>query len=340
MRKYSNEQECLALSLQHIPGSSSESVCHQTTAVMLKVTSQFFSSALKTPAAFHKQIRSLERARTGNFLKHKLCSRPERSELVRMHILEETQAEPSLQATQMKLKRARLASDLNEKISHRPGPMELVEKKILPVVSGVEELIEGGRSEAPHVPDVYSFDEDSSDASVPQLSNSQLSPCSTLSSPKDSGWTDCSSSNSNTPTQVQQTGWRSLTGTESPPDFPALRAHLLCCALQQSLAKLPADKSRSKKSKEPKPRLKKLKYHQYIPPDQKQELSDVPMDSSYARLLHQQQQFLHLQILSQQQQQYSHHPVLPVALRYGNQHFSKAGFRHSNSCCPLHGVPR
>uniref|UniRef100_A0A8C6LNS7 Phosphatase and actin regulator n=1 Tax=Nothobranchius furzeri TaxID=105023 RepID=A0A8C6LNS7_NOTFU len=95
-----------------------------------------------------RQIRSLERARTGNFLKHKLCSRPERSELVRMHILEETQAEPSLQATQMKLKRARLASDLNEKISHRPGPMELVEKKILPVVSGVEELIEGGRSEA------------------------------------------------------------------------------------------------------------------------------------------------------------------------------------------------
>lgn len=81
----------------------------------------YLLTALKTPAAFHEQIRSLERAKvrreldyiintaadhvsvdlhlkmmslyyflikTGNFLKHKLCSRPERSELVRMHILQ------------------------------------------------------------------------------------------------------------------------------------------------------------------------------------------------------------------------------------------------------------
>lgn len=57
--------------------------------------------------------------------------------------LSETQAEPSLQATQMKLKRARLADDLNEKIAQRPGPMELVEKNILPVESAVEEVVEG-----------------------------------------------------------------------------------------------------------------------------------------------------------------------------------------------------
>lgn len=92
---------------------------------------------------------------------------------------------------------------------------------------------------------------------------------------------------------------------------------LLCCSLQQSLHKLPGDKSRSKKSKEPKPRVKKLKYHQYIPPDQKQELNEVPMDSAYARLLQQQQQFLQLQILNQQQQQYNYHGVLPVTLKYG-----------------------
>lgn len=86
---------------------------------------------------------------------------------------------------------------------------------------------------------------------------------------------------------------------------------------QQSLPKLPADKSRSKRSKEPKPRVKKLKYHQYIPPDQKQELNEVPMDSAYARLLQQQQQFLQLQILSQQQQQYSYQPVPPATVKYG-----------------------
>lgn len=85
--------------------------------------------------------------------------------------------------------------------------------------------------------------------------------------------------------------------------------------MQQSLHKLPGDKSRSKKSKEPKPRVKKLKYHQYIPPDQKQELSEVPMDSAYARLLQQQQQFLQLQILNQQHQQYQ--GVLPTTLKYG-----------------------
>lgn len=53
------------------------------------------------------------------------------------------QAEPSLQATQMKLKRARLADDLNEKIAQRPGPMELVEKKILAVDSEAEKLNKG-----------------------------------------------------------------------------------------------------------------------------------------------------------------------------------------------------
>lgn len=58
-------------------------------------------------------------------------------------LLLETFAEPSLQATQMKLKRARLADDLNEKIAQRPGPMELVEKNILPVDSSVKEAIIG-----------------------------------------------------------------------------------------------------------------------------------------------------------------------------------------------------
>uniref|UniRef100_A0A2K6LQ68 Phosphatase and actin regulator n=1 Tax=Rhinopithecus bieti TaxID=61621 RepID=A0A2K6LQ68_RHIBE len=98
---------------------------------------------LKSPAAFHEQRRSLERARTEDYLKRKIRSRPERSELVRMHILEETSAEPSLQAKQLKLKRARLADDLNEKIAQRPGPMELVEKNILPVESSLKEAIIG-----------------------------------------------------------------------------------------------------------------------------------------------------------------------------------------------------
>ncbi|XP_038846135.1 myocardin-like [Salvelinus namaycush] len=55
------------------------------------------------------------------------------------------------------------------------------------------------------------------------------------------------------------------------------------------------DKNRHKKPKDMKPKVKKLKYHQYIPPDQKAEKSPPPMDSAYTRLLQQQQLFLQLQ---------------------------------------------
>lgn len=108
---------------------------------------------------------------------------------------------------------------------------------------------------------------------------------------------------------------------EYPPDGPLwsyVPLFCVCCALQQSLAKPPAEKSRSKKSKEPKPRVKKLKYHQYIPPDQKQELNEAPMDSAYARLLQQQQQFLQLQILNQQKQQQQQYNYQASKLKYGS----------------------
>lgn len=81
---------------------------------------------------------------------------------------------------------------------------------------------------------------------------------------------------------------------------------------QQSQPRQPGERNRSKKGKEPKPRVKKLKYHQYVPQDQKQEASEAPMDSSYAKILHQQQLFLQLQIINQQQQHYNYHTILPA----------------------------
>ncbi|XDV45241.1 hypothetical protein PO909_013370, partial [Leuciscus waleckii] len=67
-----------------------------------------------------------------------------------------------------------------------------------------------------------------------------------------------------------------------------------------------SEKNRHKKPKDIKPKVKKLKYHQYIPPDQKAERSPpAQMDSAYARLLQQQQLFLQLQILSQQKHTHS-----------------------------------
>ncbi|XP_067224955.1 myocardin-related transcription factor B [Chanodichthys erythropterus] len=284
---------------------------------------------LKSPAAFHEQIRSLERARTENFLKHKIRSRPERAELVRMHILQETVAEPSLQATQLKLKRARLADDLNEKIAQRPGPMELVEKNILPVDSSVKEAIIDGQMQYPRILD-EPIDEDSGDAFSPEQPGSQESQGSAA-SPGEVRTIEESSPVPNNLLQyfpaVTTTSTdflKPFSTSEQSVSPPAPIPQLVTVApvksgptlVKQSQPKLPGDKSRSKKSKEAKPRVKKLKYHQYIPPDQKQEPNQAPMDSSYARLLQQQQLFLQLQILSQQQQQhYNYQTILPAPLK-------------------------
>ncbi|XP_058706052.1 myocardin-related transcription factor B isoform X3 [Poecile atricapillus] len=299
---------------------------------------------LKSPAAFHEQIKSLERARTENFLKHKIRSRPDRSELVRMHILEETFAEPSLQATQMKLKRARLADDLNEKIAQRPGPMELVEKNILPVDSSVKEaIIAVGQENYPQALDDFSFDEDSSDALSPDQPASQESQGSAA-SPGEPKTSD--SPSPITPNAATSTQYPPLT---SPvPEFlktpSAVEQHVTRSTaattlttttvsaakpgptlVKQSHPKNPNDKHRSKKCKEPKPRVKKLKYHQYIPPDQKGEKNEPQMDSNYARLLQQQQLFLQLQILSQQQQHYNYQTILPAPLKSLNDKQSNNG---------------
>ncbi|KAK7122784.1 hypothetical protein R3I94_019783 [Phoxinus phoxinus] len=286
---------------------------------------------LKSPAAFHEQIRSLERARTETFLKHKIRSRPERAELVRMHILQETVAEPSLQATQLKLKRARLADDLNEKISQRPGPMELVEKNILPVDSTVKEAIigENGQMQYPRTLEDQ-VDEDSGDAFSPEQPGSQESQASAASpgevqiiegsSPVPNNFLQHFPAVATTSTDFFKPFSTNEQSFSPPAPIPQLVtvAHVKSgpTLVKQSQPKLPGDKSRSKKSKEAKPRVKKLKYHQYIPPDQKQEPDQAPMDSSYARLLQQQQLFLQLQILSQQQQQhYNYQTILPAPLK-------------------------
>ncbi|XP_066869503.1 myocardin-related transcription factor B isoform X8 [Kogia breviceps] len=296
---------------------------------------------LKSPAAFHEQIKSLERARTENFLKHKIRSRPDRSELVRMHILEETFAEPSLQATQMKLKRARLADDLNEKIAQRPGPMELVEKNILPVDSSVKEAIIGvGKEDYPQTQGDFSFDEDSSDALSPDQPASQESQGSAASPSEPKVSESPSPVTTNTPAQFTSVSpavpefLKTPTADQPPPrsTAPVLPTNTVSSAkpgpalVKQSHPKNPNDKHRSKKCKDPKPRVKKLKYHQYIPPDQKGEKSEPPMDSNYARLLQQQQLFLQLQILSQQQQQhYNYQTILPAPLKPLNDKNNNSG---------------
>ncbi|XP_053517987.1 myocardin-related transcription factor A isoform X3 [Artibeus jamaicensis] len=305
-----------------------------------ELVSQGIMPPLKSPAAFHEQRRSLERARTEDYLKRKIRSRPERSELVRMHILEETSAEPSLQAKQLKLKRARLADDLNEKIAQRPGPMELVEKNILPVESSLKEAIIVGQVNYPKVADSSSFDEDSSDALSPEQPASHESQGS-VPSPLEARVSEpLPSATSVPPTQVVSQlpvgpdSGETLFLAEQPPLPPSLTngttvptAKPTPTLIKQSQPKSASEKlQRSKKAKELKPKVKKLKYHQYIPPDQKQDKGAPPMDSSYAKILQQQQLFLQLQILNQQQQQhYNYQTILPAPPKPASEAVGSSG---------------
>ncbi|XP_070846205.1 myocardin related transcription factor Ab isoform X4 [Chaetodon trifascialis] len=292
-----------------------------------ELVSQGIMPPLKSPAAFHEQRRSLERARTEDYLKRKIRSRPERSELVRMHILEETSAEPSLQAKQLQLKRARLADDLNDKISHRPGPIELVHKNILSVSCPVHSPLDspkgaGGESS--------SLDEDSSDAPSPDQPANHDSPLSAVPqlSPSDALMQNGDMSppqviTQSPPPPPPPPPPSQVNGSDSPL-FPKVTNGMMVTSansrpsaghVKQSQAKTTSDRppQRPKKPKDSKPKVKKLKYHQYIPPDQKADKERPPqMDSSYAKLLHQQQLFLQLQILNQQQQHYNYHTILPA----------------------------
>ncbi|NWZ46783.1 MYCD protein, partial [Haliaeetus albicilla] len=250
---------------------------------------------------------------TEDYLKHKIRSRPERSDLVNMHILQDSAAEGSIQSTQMKLKRARLADDLNEKIALRPGPLELVEKNIIPVDSAVKEAIKGSTQVSfPKSADAFAFEEDSSnDGLSPEQARSEDSPGST----ELAAGTKAPEPAPAAPAGAPQDHPHSADG--HAPD-PASGQGSQCDSPKQTAGQesptLPVpsavksksssdSKNRHKKPKDTKPKVKKLKYHQYIPPDQKAEKSPPPMDSAYARLLQQQQLFLQLQILSQQQQQ-------------------------------------
>ncbi|XP_058038567.1 MEF2-activating motif and SAP domain-containing transcriptional regulator [Ahaetulla prasina] len=97
-----------------------------------------------------------------------------------------------------------------------------------------------------------------------------------------------------------------VTSSTSDAEFSLQGGNLLkpTISLPKALHKVPEARKapRPKKAKEPRPKVKKLKYHQYMPPDQKGEQTPLPMDAAYAHLLQQQQVFLQLQILNQQQQ--------------------------------------
>ncbi|CAK6970659.1 myocardin isoform X9 [Scomber scombrus] len=161
----------------------------------------------------------------------------------------------------------------------------------------------------PKQEDSYAFEEDSSSESLsPEQHHSDESQGSACPSSEAVGSTPSSSSSPaltstrqggtsrDPPDQSQDEGLSGVNNSQTTPPIPVP-------AIVKSKT---SDKNRHKKPKDVKPKVKKLKYHQYIPPDQKAEKSPPPMDSAYARLLQQQQLFLQLQILSQQKHAHTH----------------------------------
>ncbi|XP_053217236.1 MEF2-activating motif and SAP domain-containing transcriptional regulator isoform X1 [Podarcis raffonei] len=254
--------------------------------------------ALNKPLASFSQPNGTQgQNRANEIARLKVSPRPHKTSTAKGQLSEVSPGDPS----ELQDKKARLAEDLSEKILHRPGPLELVKKNILSLDPGIKDAMADATLAAP---DSFTFEEDLSSSSS---SSSSSSPCFALSPGSVHG-------NPSTATAAFQLDLPPILDQQLPPvssstseaEFPPQGGSPLAkpsVSLLKAPSKVPEARKppRPKKAKEPRPKVKKLKYHQYMPPDQKGEQAPVPMDAAYARVLQQQQVFLQLQIMSQQQ---------------------------------------
>ncbi|XP_062847824.1 myocardin isoform X2 [Trichomycterus rosablanca] len=240
-------------------------------------------------------------------------------------------------------KKARLTENVSEKIPRQPGSLELVQKQIIPIENTpvsftlpsdvFEDDILSCSSASP---EQLGNHQSPSFSSSPGLSSDQLlsdgSPVSTPINHSPSSIQQCSSAvftpseGINESVTVTTAGSNSTAMTGRPKGmYTPSQTSLLPKTAQPPTppthsilgGSLPSPRPpRPRKPRECKPKMRKLKYHQYIPPDQrgsnggpsgnnsqKNSASQVqPIDPAYSRLVHQQQVFLQLQILNQQQQ--------------------------------------
>nr|CAB3263855.1 MKL/myocardin-like protein 2 [Phallusia mammillata] len=266
---------------------------------------------LKSPGTFFEQVQKLERAHKEKFLNKAIQIRPIRDELVQKHILEDTNASSAIVAHQKDLKKAQLVDDLNDKIAFRPGVIELVERNIIPATEPFHEALKGGHIQYKKISDLV--DEDSSEA----LSPEQPPPPPTSSPPL---VLQIATSLPATLTTIadrpKSEGSCLMKSPSSSSLFSQNSSHPYLSRQLSKGAKLSQSGSipritTSRKKKE-KPKFKKFKYHQYVPPDQQQGKTtrllhphEIDDDTPYSRLLQQQQLYLQLQIMNKQYNQRS-----------------------------------
>ncbi|XP_027897841.1 myocardin-related transcription factor A-like isoform X2 [Xiphophorus couchianus] len=249
---------------------------------------------LKSSAAFHQQRRGLDRAQSAHGRKQRIRSESGSPEAIRMRILDE-----KLPSKHAQHRNVRLADDSNNRMAHRAGPVEPVHRNILPVDACFKQAVTQRRFPKPSGGN-SSCDEDSNDRLSPRQSESRERPLGIQ------------------PSAEKPAGSNLTSPTEVPPSV--LPFHLFSIRPNSSAQRtfgVPQIKSqrlstqKHKTEKASAPKIKKLKYHQYIPPDKKGDAGPLlDLDSSHAKILQQQQFFLQLQILSQQQHNY--HARLPA----------------------------
>ncbi|KAM9488470.1 uncharacterized protein Hap1MRO34_005401 isoform 2-T2 [Clarias gariepinus] len=240
-------------------------------------------------------------------------------------------------------KKARLLENVSEKIQRQSGSIELLQKHIAPLentsvsFSLPSDVFEDDISSCSSAsPEQLGTHQSPSFSSSPGLSSDQsLSDVSPIAMPIN-----------HSPSNVQQCGSALLPATEGITESVTMtvagsnsmamtgRPKGVYAPSQMSLLPKTAQSitppthsilggslssprpPRPRKPRDCKPKMRKLKYHQYIPPDQRgntggtsgnnsQKNSNtqaLPIDPAYSHLLHRQQVVLQLQILNQQQQ--------------------------------------
>lgn len=301
---------------------------------MTTLVAQGIMPEYKTSPSLHLQKTKLERAKMGDMLKSRICHRPERSELIHRHILEDMRpgVDPSLCDRQRQLKRAKLADSLANQLSLRPGPLELIQKNILHTDDPVEQAIKDGAIQfkptidgAPLKPGNL---EDQSGEMTPSPQNLAPSSPSLISSePLSPNIEELISQFKEPSKQIRSTRSESLGDihTVQPPPYPNAEkgSHLarsgsfggLAGAAEARLSKtsFPTSTSiasgasskerkklKAKKTSNPSTATKpKLKFHEYKgpPTSLKRKKSDKSAEqSAYELLLEQQQLFLQWQL--------------------------------------------
>ncbi|XP_052435343.1 myocardin isoform X2 [Carassius gibelio] len=235
-------------------------------------------------------------------------------------------------------KKARLAEDLSKKIQSQPGPLELLQRHILPLentASLPSDVFEDDNySSASASPEQLGMHQSPGLSSSPgQGGDQSLSDVSSVATPISPNSVQCrlallpGTEGISQPMTMTVTGSNSISTTGRPKGMymPSQTPPLLPKTAQPSAppshsilgGSLTSSRPpRPRKPRDSKPKMRKLKYHQYIPPDQRtgtgsgagsasqknNSSQSPPTDSSQSHLLQKQQVFLQLQVLNQQQQ--------------------------------------